>query len=138
MRLEGLSKSTPFYLNELDTRAVRSFAKTYWDASEASWVNYSDGYVVSFTRNGIVHRAYYTRSGALECTILQYGEKDMPADIRHMVKSAYYDYSIFLVNEVIKRGKTSYVIKIEDKTSIKEIEFDDDGMEVTKEFKKSK
>ena len=138
MRLEGLSKSTPFYLNELDTRAVRAFVHTFWNASDANWVTYPGGYVVYFTSDGISHRAYYTRSGHLECTIRDYFEKDMPADIRHMVKSAYYDYSIFLVNEVTSNGQTSYVVKIENKTSFKEITIDDQGMEVTGEFKKSK
>jgi hypothetical protein len=42
------------------------------------------------------------------------------------------------VHEIINRGKTNYVVKIEDKTSLKEIRIDDAGMEVTKEFKKSK
>ena len=138
MRLEGLSKSSPFYLNEIDTRAVRSFVGTYWNATDANWVSYPGGYVVYFTKNGIPTRAYYTRSGELECTIRQYSEKELPADIRHMVKTEYYDYSIFLVHEIIKGGKTSYVVKIEDKTSFKEIRIDDAGMEVTNEFKKSK
>ena len=138
MRLEGLSKSSPFYLNEIDSRAVRSFVGTYWNATDANWVTYPGGYVVYFTKNGIPNRGYYSRSGELECLIRQYTEKDMPADIRHMVKSEYYDYSIFLVHEIINRGKTSYVVKIEDKTSFKEIRIDDAGMEVTNEFKKSK
>ena len=138
MRLEGLSKSSPFYLNEIDSRAVRAFVGAYWNATNANWVTYPGGYVVYFTKNGIPNRAYYTRSGDLECTIRQYTEKDMPADIRHMVKSAYYDYSIFIVHEVITGGKTIYVVKIEDETSFKEIRIDDAGMEVTKEFIKSK
>jgi hypothetical protein len=138
MRLEGLSKPSPFYLNEIDSRAMRSFVGTFWNATDANWVTYSGGYVVFFTKNGISNRAYFTRSGELECTIRQYAEKDMPADIRHMVKSTYYDYSIFLVHEIINRGKTSYVVKIEDKTSFKEIRIDEVGMEVTKEFIKSK
>jgi len=138
MRLEGLGKPDPFYLNEIDSRAVRNFARTYWNASDANWVTYPGGYVVFFSKNGISSRAYYTRSGELECTIRQYTEKDMPADIRHMVKSAYYDYSIFLVNEITNQGGTSYVVKIEDKTSFKEITIDDNEMRVTNEFIKSK
>jgi len=138
MRMEGLSKSSPFYLNEIDSRAVRSFVGTYWNATNANWVTYHGGYVVYFTENGISNRAYYTRSGDLECIIRQYTEKEMPADIRQIVKSAYYDYSIFLVHEIINRGKTSFVVKIEDKTSFKELRIDDAGMEVTNEYIKSK
>jgi hypothetical protein len=138
MRLEGLSKASPFYLNEIDTRAVRSFVRTYWNVTDANWVTYPGGYVVYFTNNGIVNRAYYTRSGELECSIRQYTEKEMPVDIRQIVKSAYYDYSIVIVHEVSRGGKTSYVVKLEDKTSFKDIRIDDAGMEVVTEFMKSK
>ncbi len=138
MRLEGLSKSSPFYLNEIDTRAVRSFVRTYWNATDANWVTYPAGYVVYFNNNGIANRAYYTRSGELECSIRQLTEREMPADVRHIVKSAYYDYSIVIVHEVTTGGKTRYVVKLEDKTSFKDIRIDDAGMEVVTEFMKSK
>ena len=138
MRLEGLSKSTPFYLNEINSKVMRSFFTRYWNATNANWVTYSGGYVAYFTMDGVSHRAYYTRTGEEEYTIRQYAEKDMPADIRHMVRSAYYDYSIILVSEITSRGKTRFEIKLEDKTSFKEVKIDDNGMEVTKEFRKSK
>jgi hypothetical protein len=41
-------------------------------------------------------------------------------------------------DEATMDSKTSHAVKIEDKTSFKEIKMEDDGIEVTKEFIKSK
>jgi hypothetical protein len=138
MKHQGLSQSRPYYLNEINTRVLRSFMATYWNATNPQWVKYAEGFVVYFKSNSIQHRVYYDKSGILQCTIRQYFEKDLPRDIRHLVKSVYYDYSIFLIDEVTVDDKTSYVIKIEDKTSFKEIKIEDGDMEVTYEFVKSK
>jgi len=138
MRHQGLNSPKPYYLNEINTKVLRSFMGTYWNATDPQWVKYKGGFVVYFQSDSIQNRVYYDNSGFRQCIIRQYSEKDLPRDIRHLVKSAYYDYSIFLIHEVTVDGKTSYVVKIEDKTSIKEIEIDERGMEVTKEFIKSK
>ena len=138
MRHEGLSQSKPYYLNEINTRVLRSFMVTYWNATNPHWVKYAEGFVVYFKSDSIQHKVFYDNRGTRQCTIRQYSEKDLPRDIRHMVKSVYYDYSIYLIDEVTVDDKTSYVIKIEDKTSMKEIKIEDGEMEVTHEFIKSK
>ena len=117
---------------------VRTFVTNYWNASNPTWVTYPGGYVVYFSYEGIPHRVYYNKTGFADCIIRNYSEKDMPRDIRRLVKSYYYDYSIILVNEVTTMGKTRYVIKIEDETTFKEIKIEDGDMEVTNEFIKSK
>jgi hypothetical protein len=138
MREQGLSKTKPFYLNEISSKAMRSFVGTYSNATNPKWVKYSGGYVVYFLIDNIRYKVYYTLEGDVQCTIRQFAVQDMPRDIREMVESAYEDYSIFQVNEVTSMEKTSYEIKIEDDDSFKEIKIDDKGMEVTNEFKKSK
>ena len=138
MRKQGLSKAKPFYLNEISSKAMRSFVSSYWNATDPTWVKYSGGYVVYFFRNGIRHKVYYSEAGDVQCTIRQFSVEDMPKDIRQLVENAYADYSIFQVNEVTSRDKTRYEIKIEDEDSFKEIKIDDKGMEVTHAFNKSK
>jgi len=138
MKQQGLASPKPYYLNEINSNVVRNFINTYGNATEPRWVEYSGGYVVYFTSDSMQHRVYYTRTGERQCIIRQYSEKDLPREIRHQVKSGYYDYSIFLINDVTVDGKTSYVIKIEDKTWIKEIKIENGEMEVVREFITSK
>ena len=138
MKLQGHLSHKPYYLNEINTRVLRSFMANYWNATNPQWVKYAEGFVVYFKSDSIQHRVYYDNTGGLQCTIRQYSEKDLPREIRHMVKSVYYDYSIFLIDEVTVDSKTSYIIKIQDNTSLKEIKIEDGEMEVTHEFIKSK
>jgi hypothetical protein len=137
MRNQGLNKVKPFYLNEISSKAMRSFVSSYWDATDPKWVKYSDGYVVYFMRGSIRYKVYYTPDGDVQCTIRQFTVEDMPRDIRQMVESTYADYSIFQVHAVTSMEKTRYEIKIEDDDSFKEIKIDDKGMVVTNAFKKS-
>jgi hypothetical protein len=138
MREQGLSKAKPFYLNEISSKAMRSFVRSYWDATDPKWVKYSGGYVVYFLRDSTRYKVYYTTDGDVQCTIRQFTLEDIPPDIRQMVESAYAHYSIFQVNAVTSMEKTRYVVKIEDHDSFKEIKIDDKGMAVMNDFKKSK
>ena len=56
----------------------------------------------------------------------------MPRDIRHMVKSAYYD------KRSHNNGENAYLVKMEDKTSWKTIKIVDGEMETMEESIKSK
>ena len=138
MREKGLSKSSHFYLTEINSRAMRSFVISYPNATDPKWVKYYGGFVVYFNRDGIRYKVYYTRTGEHKCTIRQYSAEDMPLEMRELVESAFKDYCVFLVTEVTKRGKTRYEIKIEDDSSFKEIKIEDGGLRVTNEFVKSK
>jgi len=137
MREHGLSKSTHFYLTEINSKAMRNFIISYPNATDPKWVTYSAGYVVYFMRDCVRGKVYYTRSGEHKCTIQQYSAEYMPLAMRQLVENTFKDYSVFLVTEVTKRGKTRYEIKIEDESSFKEIKIEDGGVRVTNEFVKS-
>ena len=138
MRAQGLNKSTPFYLTEINSKAMRRFVSSYPNATDPIWVTYSGGHVVYFTRDGIRYKVYYTRTGEHKCTIRQYSAKEMPPEMRRLVENAFKDYCVALVTDVTKRGRTRYEIKIEDESSFKEIKIEDGGLRVTNEFIKSK
>jgi hypothetical protein len=138
MRKQGLDKPTPFYLTEINSKAMRSFVSLYSNATEPKWVKYYGGYVVYFLRDGIRYKIYYTRMGDHKCTIRQYSAENMSLEMRQLVETSFKDYSVFLVTEVTKRNKTRYEIKIEDESSFKEIRIEDGGIRVANEFVKSK
>ena len=138
MRKEGLNKPKPFYLNEISSKAMRSFVSSFWNATDPTWVKYSDGYVVYFLRDGIHHKVYYSTAGDVQCIIRQFSADEMPGEIRHLIESAYVDYSIILACEVTSRNKTRFEIKIEDVASFKEIKIDDKGLQEVNTFNKSR
>jgi hypothetical protein len=51
--------------------------------------------------------------------IRDYYEEKLPRDVRHIVKSAYYDFSIYCINEITVKGITTYVVTLTNKTNEK-------------------
>ena len=94
--------------------------------------------MVYFIGDGIRYKVYYSQTGDLKCVFRQYSADLMPPDMRQMVEANFKGYTIFLVNDVTKRGKTRYEIKIENESTFKEIKIEDGGMRVANEYVKSK
>ena len=110
----------------------------YKNASDVIWIKSDNGFAVYFSNDGIKTRILYNKRGDRLCVIRDYGEDRLPREIRNIVKSVYYDYSIYLVNEVTVEPRTGYVVKVQDKTSLIEVKIVDGVMEVMNEYIKSK
>jgi hypothetical protein len=121
-------------LNEISTKAVRDFARDFKNVPDAKWFKKENGFAVFFAGDSIQTWIFYDKSGNRECVIRDYSENRLPGEIRHIVKSTYYDFSIYLVNEVTINDITGYIIKIRDKNSLKEIKVVDGEMEVMREY----
>ena len=130
------SKADP--ASSINEKAVKNFSKSYSKQSNASWFTLDDGFVAIFTADGIKTKAYYDRKGRSVGEVRTYQEDKLPKEIRHMVKSTYYDFTIFLVNEVTVGNAKVHLIKIEDQTSFKTIRVQDGEMTETEAFTKSK
>ena len=138
MRTEGLNKPTHFYLTEINSKAMRNFVTSFSNATQPKWVKYYGGYVVYFMRDAIRYKVYYTPAGDHKCTIRQYPAQYLPIEYRQLVENSFQGYSIFLVNEVTKRGKIRYEIKIEDESTFKEIRIEEGGIRTVNDYVKSK
>jgi hypothetical protein len=86
--------------------------------------------------DGIKNKVYYNKKGNYQCKVRNYYESRLPGEVRHMVKSNYYDFSIYCVVEISAKDKTAYVVKLENKTSWKTIKVVDNEMEVAEDYKK--
>lgn len=130
-------------MNELEAispRALKDFANAYKNVVGESWMKIKDGFSVRFISDGIRTTIYYDKKGNWAANVKIYGEEKMPRDIRHDVKSTYYDYNIVYTQEVEtidSGGVPTYVICVEDKTKIKMIRICDGEMKVWKEFTRS-
>jgi len=119
-------------------KAVEDFARRFKNAFTKNWFKVSNGFVVYFTLYDIQHQVAYDKKGNWLYTIRKYDETNLPADVRHMVKSSYYDYSIFLVHEIEKpSGNLTYVIHLEGKTSFINVRVFGGEMDEWQKFKKS-
>ena len=124
-------------MTSINTKAVKSFSKSY-KKSHATWFAIPDGFVAIFSENGIKTKVYYDNKGRLIGDIQTYQEDKLPKEIRHQVKSTYYDFNIMVVNELTVGSEKVYLVKIEDKTSFMTLRLQNGEMTETEVYQKSK
>jgi hypothetical protein len=117
--------------------AVRDFEKQFPAVTIEQWYETAEMFVAKFNEEDIDARVMYDKKGSWLSTVLQYGEKQMPQNIRRMVKSQYFDERIKLVEEVSTTAGKAWVIHMEDDKKIMWIRASAYNMEVMKEIGKS-
>ena len=118
-------------------KAIKNFNTTFENATDIKWSRLNNGgSLVHFLRHEIETKVFYNKGGNKVGMIRYYREDKLPSDVRHLVKSTYYDFSIFLVIEVTVNNKRAYLVKIEDNTCSKTIRVMDGEMNVIEEFEK--
>ncbi len=120
-----------------NTRPHKNFIKDFPDATDDSWAKTSSGFFVRFTSNGILNHIFLSHRGHLESRIQYYTENDLPAEVRHQVKSTYYDYAITSVKEVSCNNSTAYLVTIENATAWKVIRVVNGEKDIWEEHLKS-
>jgi len=128
-------------LNDVDparvnAKAMRDFSKRF-NGKQANWSNAGDVFQAKFSDETIRTVVGYGKSGRWLYTIKHYSEKELSRDIRHMVKSEYYDYKIDLIDEVrIPQSKNEiYLIHIHnEEKQHKILRYSEDGIELIKNY----
>lgn len=126
-------------VSKIHVKAMRDFLKRDKPAANAEWMIVESGFVVKYTDKNISHcRSVYNNRGQFAYTIKQYFESNMPREVRGMVKSQYYDYTITLVEEIIEPLKPLvYVVHLEDTNTGLNLRVSEREMEVMTEYNKN-
>jgi hypothetical protein len=112
----------PEYINNINVSAVRDFVTRFNDPANARWFKLQDAtYMAKFEVPDISYRVAYSNRGDWLYTIQTYYEKKLPRDVRGIVKSKYYDYSITQVEQVEhpEAIATVYIVHLKDDKSWK-------------------
>lgn len=123
-------------VDEINRKALRDFYRSYGEVTDARWTKTDNGYAVKFKKDGMSTVVFYTGRGAVDCIINYYSGEKLPENVRAIVRTTFYDYTISQVAEVHKNGVVAHVIKIEDKKTIKTIKVINGEYEVTEELTK--
>jgi len=127
------------YLNNVNVRAMRDFVTRYGDVDNVKWHNANDNHIAVFIRDSIQYRVIYSSRGDLDYVMKYYEEKKMARNIRAVVKSTYYDYKIYIVQEIETPGNpTIYIVNLQGDTDWKKVRVCQGEMEIMEEFKKGK
>jgi len=123
-RVDDSNYLKPEFINNLNVSAVRDFVKRFNDPDNARWYKMKDGsLLVKFDLPGRAFRVIYDVRGSWIYSIQTYHEKQMLRDVRAIVKSTYYDYSITQVEEInhVEGAGIVYIVHLADDTSYKTV-----------------
>ena len=127
------------YINDISIRAMRDFVGRYGDVSNAIWHRSKDSYIAVFFRDSVQHRVVYSNRGDLNFIMKYYDEKRLARNIRAQIKSTYYDYQIYIVQEIESPNHpTIYIVNLQGDTDWKKVRLFQGEMEVMEEYKKTK
>ena len=120
----------------VNAKALRDFKRNFPEVLGAEWYTLKDGYVARFASDGIQNLIAYNKGGSRQYSISYYGEKKMDPDLRAMVKSTYYDYTISGIEEVHVQDQTLYLVHMQDENTWKKLLIADGDMQVVEDFNK--
>lgn len=127
------------FLNDINVKTMRDFVSRYGENADVKWHNSKDNVIAVFFRDSIQHRVVYTRYGELSVIMKYYDETRMARNIRAQVKSTYYDYKIFIIQEIESPNQpTIYIVNLQGDTDWKKVRLCQGEMEVMEEYKKDK
>ena len=126
----------------INNKLQKSFAQYFAGATGQNWSKAGINFFTSFYVNGVDNHALFDKRGHLIYSISYGSEKDLPADVRKIIKSEYYDYVITQAIEVklIKQDERDiWVVNMKDDNTYLTVRVDEDGeMEKMQEFEKAK
>src|SRR5450432_188977 len=124
--------------NEINIWAVRDFLDRFDKVDNALWfLTAKGGFEAYFIQDGYGERVMYDKYGGWQSSLITYKEDKLPRDISTEVKSSYFDMDITLVEEVQTMEGVEYVLNLEDKSNIKVIKVNKEGvMEVLQDLNK--
>ncbi len=114
-------------------RALRDFSKKFKLASETRWHKVNDGFIADYLLTGIKCKSAYSKKGMWVYTIRYYGEKQLPFEVRNLVRSTYFDFTIIQVEEVSVPENLIYMVHIQDGNAWKIVHIKDGEMNIYKE-----
>ena len=83
-------------------------------------------------------KSSYNTKGRTEYTLKYYDESKIPTEVRHLVKSTYYDYTIVIATEVVRNENVSYLIKMQNEKEFLTVKFDNGELSVFERTTKAK
>lgn len=120
----------------LSAKLNKTFSKLFKGATGMNWYVCHDKYVIRFMLDGLQHQAVFNKYGELIYQFNYCTEKDLPADVRKLVRSNYYDQHITWVNKVEQDNEVTWVITVEDDSEIIKVRVADMLLEETQRITK--
>jgi len=115
---QNLPPVTVTATTNVEKAVTSSFEQKFPDALDAQWYRMSKKYLVKFMMTDQQNSALMKRNGQIVYHIAYGYEKDLPSDVRMIVRTHYPDFSITKSIRVEEAGRTIWVVNLQDKKKL--------------------
>lgn len=117
-------------------KMIARFHAGFPGAKQESWMTSGKGATVRFVQDSIEHLVFLNKAGTCTSYIRYYKEKQLPAAVRNLIRSCYFEYTIGRTQEVHHNGITAYLVTIDAPGEWKVIRIVDDDWDVYETHRK--
>lgn len=118
--------------------ALDAFKNSYKNVTYSKWYRIRLNYLVYFKVNENVSRALYDARGNLVSSFFYGSEKDLPIEVKNIVKMKYPDYSINSTIEVFQFDKQFWVINLDNDKNLLSVGVENGFIQLISRYKKAK
>ena len=122
----------------VNAKINKAFSQFFAGATNLRWYEIDKKFLVKFIMNDQENRALFTKNGQLVYHITYGSEDFLPKDVRHLVKTKYYDQKITRVLKVNQDDRNIWVISMEDARNLIMVRVEDMELEETQRMTKTK
>jgi hypothetical protein len=112
----------------------KKFAGDFAGVTDQSWSMAGKNFHCSFHIHGNPSTALFTKNGSLVYFVMHGNEKDLPSDVRKIVKSEYFDYAIIKAVEVKQNKEEIWIVNLKENLDHITVRVADGEMEVVERF----
>jgi hypothetical protein len=121
----------------IEARVTEAFDKQFKDAVDPQWYKLSKNYLVKFIQNDMTNNALYKKNGRLIYHIGYGQERNLPDDVRTLVKNSYADYNIISAVNVHQDERNVWVVGLEGMKKLIQVRVEDGQLEEVGNYDKS-
>ena len=112
---QNLPPVTVTAATNIEKVVTASFERTFPDALDAQWFRLSKKYLVRFMMTDQQNSTLIKNNGRIVYHIAYGYEKDLPSDVRMIVRTHYPDFSITTAIAIDEQDRKIWVVNLQDK-----------------------
>jgi len=118
-------------------KVIDAFTTEFGNAAEQNWtILNNNAFLNRFKVGDNIVNTLFDRNGKLVYTITYGTEKNIPAEVRKIIRSEYFDYSIITAIQVKEDNREIWVIKMDSISKQIVVRVEDREMEEVQKFNK--
>ncbi len=136
-RVNQASAAAAKNLEKVNKKTMRQFVGWYKDTRDENWYHVNSGIVVKFEENGLEKMAAFNTKGYWLFTIIYLDENKIPARIRWLVRSRFYDYKIAEIEQIESPSSNIYLVHMQNDSSWMNLRIHNEEIKIMEDFTKN-